>query len=206
MTNFFLTSDFINQIQNQPKPDVGDYRFPMADDDKLLFFLPKPNNHIQVVVMPSPAGVMIGGVVVRDTYHPFTLEASGVSYMRKISEKWKDHLSGVACWILFTIIAINSGKLTLEVSALLTGRERRIAKQYGDENRNTYRIASLPSHHYLPNQSNDCQKTGIKMRWHQCRGHWRNHPSGKRVWVRAHYRGDKTIGRVFKDYTTGGKR
>lgn len=37
-------------------------------------------------------------------------------------------------------------------------------------------------------------------RKHQRRGHWRNHPSGKRVWVRDCWVGDASKGTVFKDY------
>ena len=37
-------------------------------------------------------------------------------------------------------------------------------------------------------------------RRHQCRGHWRNCKSGKRVWVKDCWRGDASKGTVFKDY------
>ena len=37
-------------------------------------------------------------------------------------------------------------------------------------------------------------------RRHQCRGHWRNCPSGKRVWVKDCWKGDASKGTVFKDY------
>lgn len=39
-------------------------------------------------------------------------------------------------------------------------------------------------------------------RRHQCRGHWRNCKSGKRVWVKDCWKGDASKGTVFKDYTT----
>lgn len=38
-------------------------------------------------------------------------------------------------------------------------------------------------------------------RRHQCRGHWRNCKSGKRVWVKDCWKGDASKGTVFKDYT-----
>lgn len=37
-------------------------------------------------------------------------------------------------------------------------------------------------------------------RRHQCRGHWRNCKSGKRVWVKDCWRGDASKGTVFHDY------
>lgn len=37
-------------------------------------------------------------------------------------------------------------------------------------------------------------------RLHDRRGHWRNHPSGKRVWVRDCKVGDASKGIIFKDY------
>ena len=37
-------------------------------------------------------------------------------------------------------------------------------------------------------------------RRHQCRGHWRNLKSGKRVWVKDCWRGDASKGTAFKDY------
>lgn len=42
--------------------------------------------------------------------------------------------------------------------------------------------------------------THASPRKHQRRGHWRNHPNGKRVWVRDCWVGDAEKGTVFKDY------
>ena len=42
--------------------------------------------------------------------------------------------------------------------------------------------------------------THASPRRHQCRGHWRNCKSGKRVWVKDCWRGDASRGTVFKDY------
>lgn len=44
-------------------------------------------------------------------------------------------------------------------------------------------------------------ESGIKQRYHMRRGHWRNLSTGKRVWVRSCYAGDKTLGTVYKDYS-----
>ncbi|WP_296763786.1 hypothetical protein [Sediminimonas sp.] len=41
-----------------------------------------------------------------------------------------------------------------------------------------------------------CEVSGIKMREHDVRGHWRTYPSGVRVWVKPHKRGDVGLGRV----------
>jgi len=52
-----------------------------------------------------------------------------------------------------------------------------------------------------PSQPNDPQGgTHASPRRHQCRGHWRNCKSGKRVWVRDCWKGDASKGNVFKDY------
>jgi hypothetical protein len=42
--------------------------------------------------------------------------------------------------------------------------------------------------------------THASPRRHQCRGHWRNCKSGKRVWVKDCWKGDASKGLVFKDY------
>lgn len=44
--------------------------------------------------------------------------------------------------------------------------------------------------------------TGIKKCHHECKGHWRTYKSGKVVWVKAHWRGDKALGTVHKQYET----
>lgn len=43
--------------------------------------------------------------------------------------------------------------------------------------------------------------SGIKMRAHDVRGHWRTYKSGIRVWVRSHTRGDPALGRVQRIIT-----
>lgn len=42
--------------------------------------------------------------------------------------------------------------------------------------------------------------THASPRRHQCRGHWRNLKSGKRVWIKDCWKGDASKGTVFKDY------
>jgi hypothetical protein len=55
-----------------------------------------------------------------------------------------------------------------------------------------------------PKQKNECLVgTHASPRKHQRRGHWRNHPNGKRVWVRDCWVGDASKGMVFKDYEVG---
>ena len=38
-----------------------------------------------------------------------------------------------------------------------------------------------------------------KHRYHLCMGHWRKLPD-KTIWIKAHYRGDKSLGTIHKDY------
>lgn len=55
----------------------------------------------------------------------------------------------------------------------------------------------------LPNQSEKQEPQGgthASPRAHQRRGHWRNLKSGKRVFVRDCWVGDRSLGAVFKDY------
>lgn len=57
-----------------------------------------------------------------------------------------------------------------------------------------------------PKQKNECLVgTHASPRKHQRRGHWRNHPNGKRVWVRDCWVGDASKGIVFKDYEIRGE-
>lgn len=42
------------------------------------------------------------------------------------------------------------------------------------------------------------EPSGIRMREHDVRGHWRTYASGVRVWVRPHTRGDPDLGRVTR--------
>ena len=42
------------------------------------------------------------------------------------------------------------------------------------------------------------EHSGIRMREHDVRGHWRTYASGVRVWVRAHKRGDAALGQVTR--------
>ena len=42
--------------------------------------------------------------------------------------------------------------------------------------------------------------THASPRWHERRGHWRKHPSGKQVWVKNCQVGNASLGSVFKDY------
>ena len=42
------------------------------------------------------------------------------------------------------------------------------------------------------------EPSGIRLREHDVRGHWRTFSTGVRVWVRAHKRGDPSLGRVTR--------
>lgn len=48
--------------------------------------------------------------------------------------------------------------------------------------------------------------THASPRKHQRRGHWRNHPTGKKVWVKDCWVGNAGNGLVFKDYKVDGKQ
>jgi len=48
--------------------------------------------------------------------------------------------------------------------------------------------------------TNNTEPTGIKHRQHDVRGHMRHYKSGKAVFVKAHKRGDASLGVIFHDY------
>lgn len=201
MTNVFLTQDWIRGMANFPPPDVAEFRFPFTDDDKALFFLPAPNQHVQVVVYPSPSCTMLGAAIVKEKLHPFVVENDGVSYQRAMSEKHKRSLSRVCAWVLHTINEMNRARVKIEPADFVSGRERRLAKSFGSQSFNVcYRIAPLNNH--IPIAEAECRETGIKQRHHMRRGHYRQLKTGKSVWVNAYWAGDKEIGIVHKDYTT----
>jgi hypothetical protein len=45
------------------------------------------------------------------------------------------------------------------------------------------------------------EPTGIRKREHEVRGHWRHYPSGNKVWIRSHTRGDPDLGTVTRVLT-----
>lgn len=67
----------------------------------------------------------------------------------------------------------------------------------GDE----YRMLNLfPfSDNYIPEEKEKCRKAATP-KYHMVRGHWRNHPTAGRVWVRSCHRGDQSKGTIYKDY------
>lgn len=90
---------------------------------------------------------------------------------------------------------------TAEVSVNTLSRNRPSAyRREGD----TMRFAKLDDLASAAGQARqrDYQRpeepSGIKMREHDVRGYWRTYPSGVRVWVRPHKRGDASLGRVTR--------
>lgn len=57
-------------------------------------------------------------------------------------------------------------------------------------------LASASGHHHQRGYERPAEPSGIRMREHDVRGHWRTFSTGVRVWVRAHKRGDAALGRV----------
>lgn len=67
---------------------------------------------------------------------------------------------------------------------------------------NAYHIIDIetPAIRYIPKEAEERHKTDIRQRYHMRRGHYRMLKSGKKVWVRSCYDGDKDLGIVHKDY------
>lgn len=86
----------------------------------------------------------------------------------------------------------------------ITGNERKKLKIAGCRG-NKYHVLSIKPP--VPKTKIRHGKSGdvcFKKRLHECRGHWRKYRDGRRVWVKAHFRGDKKIGVVKKDYSIEG--
>ncbi len=77
-------------------------------------------------------------------------------------------------------------------------KQRRLIKKAGKSIGDCYRLVSIS--HTKKEVNEPHEKTDIRQRYHMRRGHWRNLRSGKRVWVRSCYAGDKLLGTVYKDY------
>lgn len=79
---------------------------------------------------------------------------------------------------------------------------RRGGIQRFDRQGDTIRYAPLSSLASRSGQVRDYEPpdepSGVRMREHEVRGHWRTFSSGVRVWVKAHRRGDPELGRVTR--------
>lgn len=64
-----------------------------------------------------------------------------------------------------------------------------------------YSLASAAGQHRQRGYERPDDPSGIRMREHAVRGHWRTYASGARVWVRPHKRGDSDLGRVQRVVT-----
>ena len=62
-------------------------------------------------------------------------------------------------------------------------------------------LASAAGQHRQRGYVRPDEASGIRMREHDVRGHWRTFPSGVRVWVRPHKRGDAELGQVKRVLT-----
>lgn len=58
------------------------------------------------------------------------------------------------------------------------------------------RLSSASGQHRQRGYERPSEPSGIRMREHDVRGHWRTYSTGARVWVRSHKRGDAALGRV----------
>ena len=82
--------------------------------------------------------------------------------------------------------------------SVLTGTKK--APSAWERQGDTLRYASISDLRSTSGLTREYQRpadpSGVRMREHEVRGHWRTFSTGVRVWVRSHKRGDPDIGRV----------
>jgi hypothetical protein len=137
-------------------------------------------------------------------YENFGKPVDGILMDEPLNEVFNDY-AGLAQNAIFVLRAIPALGLRMEQ---IRGRDLHVLdhKIKGIRKQNKgdrYYVLNLSSDTlgYLPKPEENCHgKSGIKQRWHMCRGHYRHLKSGKVVFVKGHYRGDKALGIVHKDY------
>lgn len=199
MTNIFITAATMKKMQAKAEADHMIYvdRFCLPDDQVAMIFFPKPNEDVAVVLFESGGGSYRGELVHGIKKYGFVVnQPEGVQF---VGHNIQDAMYGFV--YLATIAAsLFANTKQAEYGTAMNRRAKRLALSCGVKG-NTYRILDLsaPVLHHIPEAHETCP-SGIKQRYHMRRGHYRTLRSGKQVFVRACYAGDKAIGIVHKDY------
>lgn len=151
-------------------------------------------------LMAGSGGVSIGGVIAGQKYMtPFAVMETpeGLRYYRGDAEIERAEVNSTLRVVLGSLIKIKDASEGHRATAAKSPTNtRRAAKGKPPLAYDWHTIKIEP-----PSPPADHQGgTHATPRRHQCRGHWRNCKSGKRVWVKDCWKGDASKGTVFKDY------
>lgn len=134
------------------------------------------------------------------TFEPFAYMATdaGMRYYKGKSEISEADVKQVFRMVVAALLKINASSEAYQpsVKANSLTNKRRIAKGKPPLIYDWHTVKLKPNGPASEPQGG----THATPRLHQCRGHWRNCKSGKRVWVKDCWRGDASKGTVFKDY------
>lgn len=216
MTNLIVTRQDIKVMENLPIYQIhsafDDYPFPYDDAARVIVpfqrydraFVP-----LMVIVMPSGE---TGSLVSPNGKNTGTWERYENGYYIKpfayeseiAPESFGEYTEIFAYYIHCAVTALRmvSAFNLPRVEAQKRDVKRATKGLKPETKTDKYYILKLSgrSLDYLPEPQGKCQATGIKHRWHMCRGHYRHLKSGKVIFVKGHYRGDKALGIVHKDY------
>jgi hypothetical protein len=120
-----------------------------------------------------------------------------ITLYRKDKEIKKDEVMPVHRMVIATLDKLSSVNLGYRATPKDTFiNKKRQAKGKNALTFEWHTVEIEPAKQKLPHQGG----THASPRLHDRRGHYRNHPSGKRIWVRACKVGSASNGVIFKDY------
>ncbi len=110
----------------------------------------------------------------------------------------------IAQYVRAALVLASYTERSADMSALTGTRNAPGAwERQGDSMRYVpvHSLRTLSGIHRARDYERPDEPSGIRMREHDVRGHWRTYSTGVRVWVRSHKRGDPEIGRVTRVIT-----
>jgi len=144
--------------------------------------------------------ITIGGVTGAAQYmKPFAIfeTEEGLRYYKGDLEIQQSDVQPAVRMALYCLLKIESATAAFHpVATNSPTNARRVAKGKPPLIYDWHTVKLIPNGPPAEHQGG----THATPRRHQCRGHWRNCKSGKRVWVKDCWRGDASKGTVFKDY------
>lgn len=220
MTNLIVTRKNIETLEMSPVWNTGehfdDYPFPYDDVARVIASVDwrqkgKIIGQMPVYVVIMPSGVE-GEIHVKEISAKWESagKAEDGQYQFLISQingtpldKWKvDWAAGIIHGAIMALKCISAYNLpSIEAQKRDVRRATKGMSRQPETKTDKYYVLKLSgrSLDYLPEPQEKC-RAGVKHRWHMCRGHYRHLRSGKVVFVKGHYRGDKALGIVHKDY------
>lgn len=215
VTNLIVTWQDIERLEKLPIYQIhgafDDYPFPYDDAARVIIFVPPTNTQsgMMTIISVLPSG-MSGTISGNGKNSPWEWDEKGYvlyppDYNGEVDEKTQRavrfacHLIHCAVTALRMISAFSLPRIEAQKRDI-----KRVTKGMSrtpETKTDKYYILKLSgrSLDYLPEPQEKC-RAGAKHRWHMCRGHYRHLKSGKVIFVKGHYRGDKTLGIIHKDY------